>query len=51
MQHAFNEGPVEGQRNMKMMRMSSTYKRAGVPYVVALNGMLQWSVVLWMMKK
>ena len=43
MQHAFNEGPVEGQRNMKMMRMSSTYKRAGVPYIVALNGMLQWS--------
>jgi len=43
MQHAFNEGPVEGQRNMKIMRMSSTYKRAGVPYVVALNGMLQWS--------
>jgi len=43
MQHAFNEGPIEGQRNMKMMRMSSTYKRAGVPYVVALNGMLQWS--------
>ena len=35
MQHAFNEGPVEGQRNMKMMRMSSTYKRAGVPYIVA----------------
>ena len=43
MQHAFNEGPVEGQRNMKMMRMSSTYKRAGVPHVVALNGMLQWA--------
>ena len=43
MQHVFNEGPTKGSRNMKLMRMSSSYKRAGIPYVVTLNGMLQWS--------
>ncbi len=42
MQHVFNEGPTKGSRNMKLMRMASSYKRAGIPYVVALNGMLQW---------
>ena len=43
MQHVFNEGPVKGSRNMKLMRMVSSYKRAGVPYLVTLNGMLTWS--------
>ncbi len=43
MQHVFNEGPVEGSRNMKVMRMTSSYKRAGVPLLVALNGILTWA--------
>jgi hypothetical protein len=43
MQHVFNEGPVKGSRNMKVMRMASSYKRAGVPYLVTLNGMIRWS--------
>ena len=43
MQHIFNEGPHIGARNNKMMRMASTYKRAGIPFIVALNGMLTWS--------
>mgnify|MGYP003643376631 FL=1 len=43
MQHIFNEGPHIGARNNKMMRMTSTYKRAGVPFIVALNGMHTWS--------
>ena len=43
MQHVFNEGPLEGSRNMKVMRMTSSYKRAGVPLLVALNGILTWA--------
>ena len=43
MQHIFNEGPIKGSRNMKLMRMASSYKRSGVPYLVALNGLLTWS--------
>ena len=43
MQHVFNEGPIKGSRNMKLMRMTSSYKRAGVPLLVALNGMITWS--------
>lgn len=43
MQHVFNEGPTEGSRNMKVMRMTSTYKRAGVPMLVTLNGILTWA--------
>ena len=42
-QHIFNEGPAQGSRNMKMMRMISSYKRAGIPFLVALNGMITWS--------
>jgi predicted ATP-dependent serine protease len=43
MQHVYNEGPVKGSRNMKLMRMASSYKRSGVPYLVALNGLLTWA--------
>lgn len=43
MQHVFNEGPMKGSRNMKLMRMVSAYKRAGVPMLVALNGMFTWA--------
>ena len=43
MQHVYNEGPVKGSRNMKLMRMASSYKRSGVPYLVTLNGLLTWS--------
>ena len=42
-QHIFNEGPSQGSRNMKMMRMISSYKRAGIPFLVALNGMITWA--------
>lgn len=43
MQHVFNEGPIKGSRNMKLMRMSSSYKRAGIPFLVCLNGMMTWA--------
>ncbi len=43
MQHVYNEGPIEGDRNMKMMRMTSTYKRAGIPYVATLAAMMNWN--------
>lgn len=42
-QHIFNEGPSQGSRNMKMMRMVSSYRRAGIPFLVALNGMQTWA--------
>lgn len=43
MQHVFNEGPMKGSRNMKLMRMVSSYKRAGIPMLVTLNGMFTWA--------
>ena len=43
MQHVFNEGPTKGSRNMKLMRMASSYKRAGIPYLVTVSGMIQWN--------
>ena len=43
MQHVYNEGPIEGNRNMKMMRMASTYKRAGIPYIACLAAMQNWN--------
>tara|TARA_Y100001973_G_C5183666_1_gene326449 strand:- start:136 stop:1926 length:1791 start_codon:yes stop_codon:yes gene_type:complete len=42
-QHIFNEGPTQGSRNTKIMRMSSSYKRAGIPYLVTLQGMINWA--------
>ena len=43
MQHVYNEGPIEGNRNMKIMRMASTYKRAGIPYIGCLAAMMNWN--------
>ena len=42
-QHIFNEGPTQGSRNKNMMRMVSSWKRAGIPFIVALNGIVKWS--------
>ena len=42
-QHIFNEGPTQGSRNKNMMRMISSWKRAGIPFIVALNGIAKWS--------
>tara|TARA_X000001388_G_scaffold56374_2_gene41634 strand:- start:13068 stop:14861 length:1794 start_codon:yes stop_codon:yes gene_type:complete len=42
-QHIFNEGPSQGSRNKNMMRMVSSWKRAGIPFIVTLNGMIKWS--------
>lgn len=42
-QHIFNEGPTQGSRNKNMMRMVSSWKRAGIPFIVTLNGMIKWS--------
>jgi len=43
MQHVYNEGPVEGNRNMKLMRMTSSYKRGGVPFLATLAAMMDWN--------
>jgi len=43
MQHVFNEGPVEGDRNKKIMRMVSSYKRAGLPFLASLAIMHDWA--------
>ena len=40
-QHIFNEGPTQGSRNKNMMRMVSSWKRAGIPFIVTLNGMIK----------
>lgn len=42
-QHIFNEGPAQGSRNKNMMRMISSWKRAGIPFIVTLNGMIKWA--------
>jgi hypothetical protein len=42
-QHIFNEGPIQGSRNKNMMRMVSSWKRAGIPFIVSLNGINKWS--------
>ena len=42
-QHIFNEGPSQGSRNKNMMRMISSWKRAGIPFIVTLNGMVKWA--------
>ena len=43
MQHVFNEGPNEGDRNKKMMRMVSSYKRSGIPFLASLSIMRNWA--------
>lgn len=43
MQHVYNEGPVNGSRNMKLMRMASSYKRSGIPFLATLASMIQWN--------
>tara|TARA_E500000081_G_scaffold154604_1_gene192049 strand:- start:564 stop:2351 length:1788 start_codon:yes stop_codon:yes gene_type:complete len=42
-QHIFNEGPIQGSRNKNMMRMVSSWKRAGIPFIVSLNGINKWA--------
>ena len=42
-QHIFNEGPIQGTRNKNMMRMVSSWKRAGIPFIVALQGISKWA--------
>jgi|TARA_R100000482_G_scaffold60745_2_gene22261 hypothetical protein len=43
MQHVFNEGPIEGSRHQKAMRMASSYRRAGMPYLATLAALMEWN--------
>jgi hypothetical protein len=43
MQHVYNEGPVEGSRHQKILRMTSSYKRSGMPYLATLAALLEWN--------
>lgn len=43
MQHVFNEGPIEGSRHQKAMRMASSYRRAGMPYLVTVAALFEWN--------
>lgn len=43
MQHVYNEGPIEGSRHQKAMRIASTYRRSGLPYLATLAAMLEWN--------
>ena len=42
MQHALNQGPIPGQRNETMMRISSWMKRNGMPKDLVEIGLTQW---------
>ena len=43
MQHVFNEGSIEGSRHQKALRLASTYKRAGLPFLAAVASVLEWN--------
>lgn len=43
MQHVFNEGAIEGSRHQKALRLASSYKRAGLPFLAAIASVLQWN--------
>jgi len=43
MQHVYNEGPLEGSRHQKILRMASSYKRAGMPFLATLAALLEWN--------
>lgn len=43
MQHVFNEGPIEGSRHQKAMRMASTYRRSGMPYMATMAALFEWN--------
>lgn len=43
MQHVYNEGPIEGSRHQKILRMASSYKRSGMPYLATLSALVEWN--------
>lgn len=43
MQHVFNEGPLEGSRHQKGMRIASSYRRAGIPFLATLASLYEWN--------
>lgn len=43
MQHVFNEGAIEGSRHQKILRLASSYKRSGLPFLAAVASILEWN--------
>jgi archaellum biogenesis ATPase FlaH len=43
MQHVFNETALEGSRHQKSLRLASSYKRAGLPFLAAVASILEWN--------
>ena len=43
MQHVFNEGAIEGSRHQKSLRLASSYKRSGLPFLAACASILEWN--------
>jgi hypothetical protein len=37
------EGPTEGSRHQKLLRLASTYRRAGVPFNITVAGLAAWA--------
>jgi hypothetical protein len=43
MQKVIAEGPTQGSRHQKLLRLASTYRRAGVPTEIAVLGLAGWA--------
>jgi hypothetical protein len=46
MHRVIEEGPSQGSRHQKLLRLASTYRRAGVPFEVAAAGLAGWANTL-----
>tara|TARA_R110002051_G_C8758853_1_gene501345 strand:- start:2542 stop:4341 length:1800 start_codon:yes stop_codon:yes gene_type:complete len=43
MQKVYNEGPTQGSRHLKILRMSSAFRRHGVPQQAVVSAMQAWA--------
>jgi nucleoside-triphosphatase THEP1 len=44
MQKVYNEGPVQGSRHLKLLRMASAFRRHGIPKTAVTAAMQSWAV-------
>lgn len=45
-QKMFNEGPIQGSRHTKIIRMASSWKRVGIPLQAAIDSLSKWANTL-----
>jgi len=43
MQHVYNQGPIEGSRHQKVLRLASSYQRSGMPFLATLAALVEWN--------